>query len=111
MGEPSPRTALPMIDNSVSSSLTVGLINFASNDSPKKNPPRTPPMTIRVVAALWLSGFRNAGTPFEMASIPVSATAPDEKARRKSRTVTPVSRDPLFVSWSSDSVFGGRTAR
>ncbi len=32
-----------------------------------------------VVAAFFDSGRRNAGTPLEIASTPVSATAPDEK--------------------------------
>ena len=37
---------------------------------------------VRVVRALRHSGTLNAGTPSETASTPVSATAPDEKARR-----------------------------
>ncbi len=49
------------------------------------------PITISVVAALCDSGFLNAGTPFEMASMPVRATAPDENARRKAIAVMPVS--------------------
>ena len=39
-------------------------------------------MTISVLAAFFDSGRRNAGTPFEIASTPVSATAPDEKPLR-----------------------------
>ena len=39
------------------------------------------PIHTSVVAAFLLSGFLNAGTPFETASMPDSATAPDEKAR------------------------------
>ena len=39
-------------------------------------------MHISVVAAFFDSGRRNAGTPFEIASTPVSATAPDEKPLR-----------------------------
>ncbi len=38
---------------------------------------------INVVAAFFDSGFLNAGTPLEMASTPVSATAPEEKAFKK----------------------------
>ena len=34
-----------------------------------------------VIAALRLSGLRNAGTPLDTASTPDSATAPDENAR------------------------------
>ena len=44
------------------------------------------PMTASVVAALRACGRRNAGTPFEMASTPVSAVAPDEKALRIANT-------------------------
>ena len=36
---------------------------------------------VSVVAAFWLFGFRNAGTPLLIASLPVSAAQPDEKAR------------------------------
>ena len=35
-----------------------------------------------------LSGLRNAGTPFDTASTPDSATAPDENARRSMNTLT-----------------------
>ena len=34
-------------------------------------------MTISVRAAFWASGGLNAGTPVAIASVPVSATAPD----------------------------------
>jgi hypothetical protein len=47
------------------------------------------------VAALRLFGFRNAGTPLEIASTPVSAAQPDEKARA-SRNIR-----ATVVSWSS----------
>jgi hypothetical protein len=39
-------------------------------------------ITSRVVAAFFASGGWNAGTPVAIASVPVSATAPDAKARR-----------------------------
>ena len=39
------------------------------------------PMSSSVEAALRLLGFSNAGTPLEMASTPVSAAQPEEKAR------------------------------
>ena len=38
---------------------------------------------VSVVAAFFDSGRRNAGTPLEIASTPVSATAPDEKPRSR----------------------------
>ncbi len=39
------------------------------------------PSSSSVVAALSLFGFLKAGTPLEIASTPVSAAQPDEKAR------------------------------
>ena len=41
-----------------------------------------PPIHISVVAAFLLSGLRKAGTPFDTASTPDRATAPDENARK-----------------------------
>ena len=45
------------------------------------------PSSSSVVAAFLLFGLRNAGTPLLIASTPVSAAHPDEKARasRKAR--------------------------
>ncbi len=49
-------------------------------------------MTTSVDAALRLSGFRNAGTPFETASTPVMAVQPFENAVRMAKVVSnPVS--------------------
>ena len=53
---------------------------------------------MRVVAALRASGLRNKGTPVAMASTPVRATAPDEKARMKMYTVTPATMPPPVKS-------------
>ena len=53
------------------------------------------PRRSSVVAALRLFGFRNAGTPLEIASTPVSAAQPDENARASS-TIS-----PMLVSSSS----------
>ena len=39
-------------------------------------------MKASVVAAFFASGGLNAGTPVAIASVPVSATAPDANARR-----------------------------
>ena len=39
------------------------------------------PSSSSVVAAFLLFGLRNAGTPLEIASTPVSAAQPDENAR------------------------------
>ena len=49
---------------------------------------RTPAITSSVAAAFFDSGGLNAGTPVAMASVPVSATAPDAKARRSRNSET-----------------------
>ena len=46
------------------------------------------PRSSSVVAAFLLLGFLNAGTPFEIASTPVSAAQPEENARASSATMT-----------------------
>ena len=46
---------------------------------------------MRVCAAFFDFGLRNAGTPLDIASTPASTTAPDENARRsRSRLTDPV---------------------
>ena len=45
------------------------------------------PSRNRVVAAFLLFGLRNAGTPLEIASTPVSAAQPDEKARASRKII------------------------
>ena len=45
--------------------------------------PRIIAIQVSVVAAFFDSFRRNAGTPLEIASTPVSATAPDEKPRSR----------------------------
>ena len=45
------------------------------------------PMSSSVVAAFLLLGFLKAGTPFEMASTPVSAAQPEEKARSRRKAM------------------------
>ena len=50
-------------------------------DTPRNVVPRMIAIVISVRAALRDSGRRKAGTPFDTASTPDSATAPDEKAR------------------------------
>ena len=46
------------------------------------------PMIASVSAAFLDCGRRNAGTPFEMASTPVSAVAPEENARSSVNSAT-----------------------
>ena len=53
------------------------------------------PMSSSVVAAFLLLGFLKAGTPLEMASTPVRAAHPDEKARsNRNPAARPVSSVP-----------------
>ena len=59
------------------------------------------PVHARVIEALRDSGLRKAGTPLEIASTPDNATAPDENAFIRAYRVTPVTRAPLRVKWSS----------
>ncbi len=74
----------------------------ATNVMPTKRMARSPAMTINVRPALRDSGGWKAGTPVAMASVPVSATAPEAKAR----TTRSTSARPS--SWSApDSRAGG----
>ena len=100
-----------MIESRVSFSDTVGRRRCASTEMPKNVAPRIVDIQMSVRAAFLGSGARNAGTPFEIASTPESATAPDEKARSNANNVTPVSNEPFFVIWSSDSWFTGSAPR
>ena len=58
-------------------------------DSPKNMMPRKVPMTTRVLRAFFQAGSLKAGTPFEMASTPVTAAPPDANARRTTKRVAP----------------------
>ncbi len=53
------------------------------------------------MAAFLDSGLRNAWIPFEIASTPLSATAPDENARSNRKNVTPPSIVSPPVKWAS----------
>ena len=58
---------------------------------PRNNVPRIVATAVSVIAALRDSGFRNACTPFEIASTPLNATAPDENARSSRNDDAPAS--------------------
>ena len=66
----------------------------ARNVIPMNRIPRITAIVISVRAALRDSGGSKAGTPVAIASTPVSATAPEAKARRRMRIPTSV-----VVSW------------
>ena len=54
---------------------------------------------ISVIAALRDSGLRKAWMPFEIASTPLRATAPDENARMSRNVETPPSTAVAPVKW------------
>jgi len=106
---PSPKTARPRIDRIVSFSLSVGCSFWARTEIPKKKDPRMATMVISVREAFLDSGRRKAGTALEMASTPVRATAPDEKARIRAKRVTPdraAASLPWVNSWRASSLVG-----
>ena len=97
-------TARPNCENTVSSWLGYGRRWWASTDTPKNSDPRMSPIHTSVVAAFLDSGRRKAGTPLEMASTPVRATAPDEKPlRMRNRLSVPP------VATTCSAFFGSNT--
>src|SRR2546430_14985494 len=60
----------------------------ARYETPMKSVIAIAPMITRVRAAFFPGGGRKALTPFEIASTPVRAAAPDAKARRTTKTPT-----------------------
>ena len=59
------------------------------------------PSIARVVAALALLGFLNAGTPLLIASTPVRAAQPEENARSSRNAPARVIRPPSNAGWTS----------
>jgi len=66
------------------------------------------PMSSRVAAALALLGLRKAGTPLEMASTPVSAAQPEEKARSRMNVAAMPVRACPSAGTSSKPALGAR---
>ncbi len=58
-----------------------------------------PPSRASVVAAFLLLGFLNAGTPLLIASTPVSAVQPEEKARSSRNTSAKPVKSCTFWTW------------
>src|SRR2546428_10181194 len=56
---------------------------------PRNRLPRIAAIQIIVVAAFFDAGGRKAGTPFEIASMPVKAVQPEENARRSRNSGSP----------------------
>ena len=63
-----------------------------SIDRPRNMTPSSVPMTTRVLRAFFHSGFLKAGTPFEIASTPVTAAPPDANAFSTMYNAAPISR-------------------
>ena len=61
---------------------------FERKDTPTKNTPSKVAIIVSVVAAFLDSYGLKTGTPFEIASVPLMATAPAEKARNTNHSVT-----------------------
>ena len=86
--------------NAQVSSATRTLATRARTVTPTNMTIAMTPMSVRVRAALRALGARKAGTPLLMASTPVSAVQPEEKARRASITkaipVSPVASSRIW---------------
>ena len=79
-----PNTPLAICARTVTFSSGSGTmcICAARIESPRNIAPSNDPIHIRVVIAFFHSGGLNAGTPFEIASTPVTAAPPEAKAFR-----------------------------
>ena len=77
--------------------LGTGCSRWASTEMPKNSEPRMAAIHTRVVDAFFDSGFLNALTPLEIASTPVSATAPDENARISKKKPTPLANSRVLA--------------
>ncbi len=70
---------------------------------PRNMETATAPMIPRVAAAFRACGRRNAGTPFEIASTPVSAVDPEANACR-------ITNSPMAPAWPIGRSASGWTA-
>ena len=87
-----PKTLPATIDNTVASSLGTMAKPLARKVMPMKSTASSTAITASVVAAFLDSGGSKAGTPVAMASVPVSATAPEAKARAASSRMATLAR-------------------
>src|SRR4051794_35664868 len=86
--EPEGNTARAICESTEAVSLGRASIFTASAETPRKKVIATAPMASSVRAAFCACGGRKAVTPFEIDSVPVNATAPEENALRITNTVT-----------------------
>src|SRR6266540_2028347 len=86
--EPAGKVARAISDTRETVSLGRACISTARYETPRNIEIDITPSTPRVVAALRPFGGRKAPTPFEIASTPVSATAPEANARTSTNAPT-----------------------
>ena len=86
-----PNTCWPIWEMTVGVPLsnTTGFTRVARIESPRKSVPSVAPMMLRALRAFCHSGLRNAVTPFEIASTPVTAAPPEAKACRTTNNAAP----------------------
>ena len=82
------KVARASCDTTEAVSLGRACILTVSHDTPRKKVIAMTPRANSVLAAFFACGWRNALTPLEIASTPVSAADPDAKARRSTNKVT-----------------------
>jgi hypothetical protein len=100
------------------SEITVGLpsskgatcIFEANTEIPRNITARNEPMITKVFLAFLHSGGRNADTPLEMASTPVTAAPPDAKAWATTYSEAPINKpSPGWPAWRSPGLSRGST--
>ncbi len=93
---------MPIRSSVVSATFT--LVTTANHVMPPNIVMAIAPSIARVVAAFLLFGLRNAGTPLLIASMPVRAVVPDEKARAIRNTrAAPAKFASGLITQSADS--------
>ena len=85
--EPGGKTARAICETTESVELGSACTCTARYETPRNSVIAITPSTASVVAAFFPCGWRNALTPFAIASTPVSAVEPDENARRRTKSV------------------------
>src|SRR6185503_17431380 len=86
--EPAGKTPRAISERTEALSLGRAPVCTASHETPTNRAIAIAPMIASVVAALRAFGGRKAPTPFEIASTPVSAAAPEANARRTTTRLT-----------------------
>jgi len=93
------KTARAICDTTEADALGLACTCIARNETPRNITIAITPSAPSVLAAFLPCGWRNALTPFAIASTPVSAVDPDEKARR--RMNSPTAPTPAGSAWGT----------